>query len=422
MEGYDKVYENQYSKYFVRQHNSIITKLWAVSDNICVKSVRELTENEMTVLNAKTKKCENIIAFAEPVRATENGWKSMLFTDGSVKIEYKNKTLYIKYSEIDSVVCNKTTVYVYNKKAYFFEAKLDFADMTGFRDLLYSLSREYPITDSDIMKVAKNNKSVKDNINIRKEQKTDFIQLMRNVHQNMKFEHLSPDYDRKKYEDKNIQAERMKKARSEGKTVRDAYTGKTLHFDANAAKNKYGSEKSHDHIPNYEHIMPLKKKHDELNNGSFADRVIGQLITDNDYKNVMNSNENITYIGERINKQKGAKSAEDFCRSNPNLSATTTENMIAKGEEAEIYIKKVLTQKAIKNFGGNVAKESITATVEAMPTIAYNEYIAVKNGKKTAKEAVKDGAKMTGKVTLQATVYAALNIAVDTAFDAILKK
>lgn len=222
---------------------------------------------------------------------------------------------------------------------------------------------------------------------------------------------LSDKYDRKKYEDKKAM-NNYKDSYFDGKKMAaDEYTGQPLHADAQKAKNKYGTNKYTTHTAETDHIEPIKGTYEKCKK-TFA----GNLITDEQFANIVNDPDNFAVTNAHINRSMGAKPKKDYVRNNGEKLIQDNGGKIAdKADKARKNTDKKIRIQAAKNVGGEVGVAALEAGLCAIPDVVCDNYRAVKNGEKTKKEAIKDGAKEVlcrgGEEALKRAIQIGLEVA-----------
>ena len=190
-------------------------------------------------------------------------------------------------------------------------------------------------------------------------------------------------YDREALEDKQ-RLERYKQDKFDNNGGRinavDEYTGqknvyqKKAHPDARRNIQKYKES----HLAEVDHIIPLKRIHDQFK-GNYA-------LTETDIKNIANNDTNYALTSARINRgegasgkgNKGAKTVSEFIdnqnqrekegRENLGLSDETKANMLRMEKEA----KKALTKDANKAIFKNVIGKGTANTSEIWEKTSLN--------------------------------------------------
>lgn len=189
------------------------------------------------------------------------------------------------------------------------------------------------------------------------------------------------------------------------KTYRDPISGKTLHKSQPAAQKKYhmknedGKKVSSEwakYSAETDHVNALKDVHDKVKNNPF--------LTDDDFKEIMNSDENYRIMSKSVNASKGKKSDWEIIFDKDNELSTEGRVQMAKGK---IKSDVALTAKFALKTGQNVSKEFAVGAKDtlinsAIPltTEAVRKLIDVAQGKEKLDEAAKDMAKLTVNVAV----------------------
>nr|WP_294484688.1 GlsB/YeaQ/YmgE family stress response membrane protein [uncultured Anaerosporobacter sp.] len=193
-------------------------------------------------------------------------------------------------------------------------------------------------------------------------------------------------------------------------TVVDPITGKTLHKNQSAAQNKYHmknsdgeniSSKWADHSAETDHVNALKDVHEKVKGNPF--------LTDEDFKDITNSDENYRLLSKSDNASKGEKS--DWQIITDKDSGLSTEGKIQMAKE-KITSDVALTGKFAARTAQNAGKEFVSGATDtlvnsAIPltTEAVRKLVNVAQGK----ESLGDAAKDMGKITVNVAVAGGTN-------------
>lgn len=196
----------------------------------------------------------------------------------------------------------------------------------------------------------------------------------------------------------------------DNKTYQDPITGKILHKDQTAAKRKYHmkneegeniSTKWAEHSAETDHINALKDVHDKVKNNPF--------LTDEDFKEVMNSDENFRILSKATNTSKGEKSDWDIILDNNNGISTKGKLQLAKEKiKSDVVLTGKFATKTVENAGKEFvagAKDTVIGSVIPLTTEAIRKLINVAQGKESLEEAAKD----MGKITVNVAVVGGTN-------------
>lgn len=192
---------------------------------------------------------------------------------------------------------------------------------------------------------------------------------------------------------------------SSGKTVKDPYTGEKLFLRKKDAIKNYGKDWQK-HLAEADHVMPLHKIFEEHQNNPF--------ITNEDIKEIANSQENLEVISRKLNNAKRDKTNEEFHGDKKyqkdkgiNLSKKSRDKAIKDGKIAQDSIDWNFKVRTAKNVCHEFHQSGTLAAGEAAKVAggvaAVYNIVDVINGKKSPKEAIKDVVKVTG--TSAATAY-----------------
>lgn len=193
-------------------------------------------------------------------------------------------------------------------------------------------------------------------------------------------------------------------------TYTDPISGKTLHKSQKAAQNKYHmkngegeniSSKWAEHSAETDHINALKDVHDKVKHNPF--------LTDEDFKEVMNSDENYRLLSKADNTSKGEKNDWQLILDKDSGISTDGKIQMAKEKiKSDVTINSKFAVKTAQNAG----KEFVTGATDtlvnsAIPlTIeAVRKLVNVAQGK----ESLGDAAKDMGKITVNVAVAGGTN-------------
>lgn len=183
-------------------------------------------------------------------------------------------------------------------------------------------------------------------------------------------------------------------------TYEDAVSGKTLHKSQNAAQNKYHmrnvdgeivSAKWAEHSAETDHITAIKDAHEKVKGNAF--------LSDSDFKEIVNSEENYRLTSKSLNASKGEKSDWELVFDKE--SGISTEGKLQLAKE-KVRSDLTLTAKFAARTGQNMGKEFLTGAKDTLANSAIpltveavNKLIQVAQGKEKFDEAAKDMAKTT---------------------------
>lgn len=200
-------------------------------------------------------------------------------------------------------------------------------------------------------------------------------------------------------------AEYKDKVFGDRQTIEDPISGKTLHRDQRAAQNKYHmkngdgeniSSKWAEHSAETDHINALKDIHNKAKHNPF--------LTDNDLKEIANSDENYRVLSKSQNASKGEKSDWHIIfDKNSDISREGKAQMAKEKIRADAVIQGGLAARTAKNIGtefGEGAKDALIGAAIPLMSEAVIKMVDVARGKETMGDAAKD----MGKTTLNVAV------------------
>ena len=170
---------------------------------------------------------------------------------------------------------------------------------------------------------------------------------------------------RSKYDDVSKRNKYKESQFGDKQTVKDEYTGKTLHKDTSAAKKKYGTKKYNEHTSQTDHTVPIEK----IVNRNKSNR----FLTDSDIKEIANIEENYKVTNGHLNQSKGSRSNAEVAKEN-NVDTAQKKKMITEEIKAEVSITRKtaeLTAKGINKTGleGAAAGAKASAVVSSAKNI-----------------------------------------------------
>ena len=220
----------------------------------------------------------------------------------------------------------------------------------------------------------------------------------------------SKDNREKLWDSAKGKAEYKNKKFGDKQTIKDPISGKTLHKCQQAAQNKYHMKNSDgekvstkwaDHSAETDHINALKDVHDVAKHNPF--------LTDNDFKEVMNSDENYRVISKSDNASKGAKSDwQIIADKNSNISAEGKALLAKEKIKSDIALHGKFAVKSVQNASKEFVSGAADAVIgSAIPLTveAVRKMIDVVQGKEKFADAAKD----MGKITMNTAVAGGTN-------------
>lgn len=195
-------------------------------------------------------------------------------------------------------------------------------------------------------------------------------------------------------------AEYRDKMFGEKQTYADPVSGKTLHRSQTAAQNKYhmkNSEGVHvsskwaEHSAEVDHINALKDVHKKVKNNPF--------LTDDDFKNIMNSDENYRILSKSDNIAKGAKNDWQVILDKSNgMSAGGRVQMAKQKVKADAVINSRFASKTAENAGREFisgSKDMLIDSAIPLTAEAVRRMVHVVQGDESLEDAAKGMAKTT---------------------------
>lgn len=164
--------------------------------------------------------------------------------------------------------------------------------------------------------------------------------IIRNMESSLERPKYSAKRDRAKYDDLTKRKQFRDAQFGDKQTIKDPYTGETLHKSTKAAQNKYGKNRANYHTAQTDHTIPIETVYDKTRNNVFID--------DNGIKKIVNIEKNYKEINGHLNQSKGSKSNIKTILKNKDLSTSTKKNMIQEQVKAEIAVDKEITKETLK--------------------------------------------------------------------------
>ena len=209
----------------------------------------------------------------------------------------------------------------------------------------------------------------------------------------------SEKYDRSILDNGAAKVRAKKNAFADGQKVYDSYTGDVLELKKSDAKLKYGKDWQK-HLAESDHKIPLEKIH--------KDNAKNPWLTNDDLKNIANSDDNIEVVSRKYNNAKRSRTNEEFVtdddylkRTGVELSGEGKEKAIQSGKASQTIIDKKIRKTTAKNIiktGHEAGKYSAgNAGVTAATMSGIMNITAVIKGEKSVEDALADTAIDTGK-------------------------
>lgn len=189
------------------------------------------------------------------------------------------------------------------------------------------------------------------------------------------------------------------KAFSSGGEVVDPYTGKQLELRKADAKAKYGADWA-DHLAEGDHITPIEKVFDSNSDNPW--------ISNDDIKNIANSDENLETVSRKYNNAKRSRTNEEFVndqeyldRTGVELTEEGRERAIESGRRSQNALDRMSRKTTARNIISTSHQAGVASAINAGGTGATISGLlnisAMIKGEKTVEEALADTAKDTGK-------------------------
>ena len=205
-------------------------------------------------------------------------------------------------------------------------------------------------------------------------------------------------------------ADYKEKVFGDKQTYKDPVSGKTLHKSQKAAQKKYHmknkdgeniSSKWAEHVAETDHINSIKSVHDVAKHNPF--------LTDDDFKEIINSDENYRILSKSDNASKGEKSDRKFLKDKKGEISTEGKIQIAKEKlSSDVALNAKFAAKTIQNAGhefvSGVSDTLVNSTIP-LTTEAVRKMIKVAQGE----ESLGDAAKDMGKITINVAVAGGKN-------------
>lgn len=193
-------------------------------------------------------------------------------------------------------------------------------------------------------------------------------------------------------------------------TYVDPISGKVLHKSQKAAQNKYHmknsegentSKKWAEHSAHTDHINALKDVHNAAKHNPF--------LSDSDFKEIMNSDENYRILSKKDNSSKGKKSDWQIIIKKDNAMSSEAKVQMAKEKvRADITLQRKFAVRTVENVGKEFAtgaKDTLVKSAIPLTAEAVRKLCKVANGE----ESLGDAAKEMGKVVVDVAVAGGTN-------------
>lgn len=200
-------------------------------------------------------------------------------------------------------------------------------------------------------------------------------------------------------------AEYKDKVFGDRQTIEDPISGKTLHRDQQAAQNKYHmkngdgenvSTKWAEHSAETDHINALKDIHDKAKHNPF--------LTDNDLKEIANSDENYRILSKSQNASKGEKSDwQIISDKNSDISREGKAQMAKEKIRSDVVLQGKFVVRTARNIGTEFvggAQDALVGAAIPLMSEAVMKMVNVAQGKETLGDAAKDMGKTAMNVAV----------------------
>lgn len=179
------------------------------------------------------------------------------------------------------------------------------------------------------------------------------------------------------------------------KTYVDPSTKKVLHKSQSAAQKKYHMKNSNGdkiskkwaaHSAEVDHIVSLKEGHNVAKHNPF--------LSDNDFKEIINSNENYRILSKSENASKGEKSDWERIFDKDRDMSIKARTQIAKEKiNADITLNRKFLARSSQNIGKEIiagSADALTQSVIPLTAEAVRKMCKVASGEESFEDAVKD--------------------------------
>lgn len=188
-------------------------------------------------------------------------------------------------------------------------------------------------------------------------------------------------------------------------TYEDPISGRTLHKSQKAAQKKYHmrdgegnvvSSKWAEYSSETDHVNALKDVHEKVKSNPF--------LTDNDFKEIMNSDENYRILSKSTNASKGEKSDwEVIFDKNSDISTEGKIQMAREKAKSDVALTGKFAIRTGKNAGKEFtsgAKDTLVNSAIPLTSEAVRKMVNVAQGKESIGDATKDMTKITANVAV----------------------
>lgn len=215
---------------------------------------------------------------------------------------------------------------------------------------------------------------------------------------------------RKLWDSKKGKEDYKDKVFGDKETYVDPISGKVLHRSKKAAQNKYHMKNSEGentstkwaaHSAETDHINALKDVHDVAKHNPF--------LSDSDFKEIMNSDENYRILSKKDNTSKGEQSDwKVITDKNNGMSSEARVQMAKEKVGSDIALQGKFAVRTVENIGKEFAtgaKDTLVKLAIPLTAEAVRKLCKVANGE----ESLGDAAKEMGKVVVDVAVAGGTN-------------
>lgn len=218
------------------------------------------------------------------------------------------------------------------------------------------------------------------------------------------------DYNRKDIENTKALKEFKKEQFDGKKTVNDPITGRTLHFEAKNAKNKYGSKRYTIHSADIDHVIPAKKIYDK--------NKYNQFLSGSDIKEIANIEKNYAVRSSNYNRSKGSLTDSEYVKKHPDMDGKQKSLLLYDEKKAEKAIKDKTAELTVKGAAECAKTTAINSAMFSTAIYGAKNIYKLTKGDITALEAAENTAIDVSK---QAAKDVTLMLSKKTADSMILK-
>ncbi len=206
---------------------------------------------------------------------------------------------------------------------------------------------------------------------------------------------MTQKYDRKLYDSESAKKKFKDENFGDKQTYKDPISGKVLHKSSKAAASKYHqkndkgevvSTKWADHAAETDHIKTLQETHTAAKHNPF--------LSDADFKEIANCDENFRILPKSLNTSKGSKSDSEYVKTSGKGLSTASKRVLKRGQmksDAVLHVK--FGARTVKNAGSvfvSQAKDSLVASAIPLTVSAVSQLINVAKGNIELKDAAKN--------------------------------